>query len=136
MENFAHTLLGLSFAKAGLERATPLGTTALVVASNLPDIDVLPRSLLGDTSAYLEYHRGFTHSFFGLALLALLLTLLLTWIDRRFRLRRDHPRRPLRPLRLFLPAYLRGLRHTLLDFTNNYWVGPLPPFRQRLGYGG
>src|SRR5205085_1992471 len=68
MENFAHTLLGLSLAKAGLERATPLATTALVVASNLPDVDVLPRTLLGDTSAYLEYHRGFTHSFVGLIL--------------------------------------------------------------------
>jgi len=135
MENFAHTLLGLSFAKAGLERATPLATTALVVSSNLPDIDVLPRSLLGDTSAYLEYHRGFTHSFVGLALLALLLTLLLTWIDRRFRLRRDHRRRPMRPLRLFWLAYLGGLGHTFMDFTNNYGVRPLLPFSRRWFYG-
>jgi inner membrane protein len=135
MENFAHTLLGLSFAKAGLERATPLGTTALVVASNLPDIDVLPRSLLGDTSTYLEYHRGFTHSFVGLALLALIITLLLTWIDRRFRLRRDHRRRPMRPFRLFWLAYVGGLGHTFMDFTNNYGVRPLLPFSRRWFYG-
>src|SRR5918911_1721036 len=135
MENFAHTLLGLSFAKAGLERATPLATTALVVSSNLPDIDVLPRTLLGDTSAYLEYHRGFTHSFLGLALLAVILTLLLTWIDRRFRLRRDHRRRPMRPLRLFWIAYLGGLGHTFMDFTNNYGVRPLLPFSPRWAYG-
>jgi inner membrane protein len=135
MENFAHTLLGLSLAKAGLERATPLATTTLVVASNLPDIDVLPRTLLGDTSAYLEYHRGFTHSFVGLALLALILTLTLTWIDRRFRLRRDHRRRPMRPLRLFWIAYLGGLGHTFMDFTNNYGVRPLLPFSRRWFYG-
>ena len=134
MENFAHTLLGLSLAKAGLEHATPLATTALVVASNLPDVDVLMR-VGGDTSAYLEYHRGFTHSFVGLALLALIITVVLTLIDRRFRLRRDHRRRPMRPLRLFWIAYLGGLGHTFMDFTNNYGVRPLLPFSPRWFYG-
>jgi len=62
MENLAHTLLGLSFAKAGLERVTPLATTALVISSNLPDIDVLLR-LEGGTVSYLKHHRGFTHGF-------------------------------------------------------------------------
>src|ERR1700742_2338623 len=100
MENLTHTLLGLSMAKAGLERATPLATTALVVASNLPDIDVGLR-LFGDSSTYLESHRGYTHSFLGLAILALIVTFVLTFIDRRFRLRRDFRRRPMRPLRLF-----------------------------------
>lgn len=134
MENLAHTLLGLSLAKAGLERATPLATTALVVASNLPDIDVLMR-VGGDTSDYLEYHRGFTHSLVGLALLAAALTIILTWIDRRFRMRRDHRRRPMRPLRLFWLAYLGGLGHTFMDFTNNYGVRPLLPFSPRWTYG-
>jgi inner membrane protein len=134
MENFSHTLLGLSLAKAGLERATPLATTTLVVASNLPDIDVLMR-VGGDTSDYLDYHRGFTHSLIGLAVLAALLTLLLTLIDRRFRLRRDHRRRPMRPLRLFWIAYLGGLGHTFMDFTNNYGVRALEPFSHRWFYG-
>src|SRR5215208_4145855 len=98
MENFAHTLLGLSLAKAGLERATPLATTALVISSNLPDIDVLMR--FGDgTADYLEYHRGFTHGFVGTAVLALILTLALTYLDRKFRLRGDLRRRPVKPLR-------------------------------------
>ena len=134
MENLAHTLLGLSLAKAGLERATPLATTALVVASNLPDIDVLMR-VGGDTSDYLDYHRGFTHSFVGLALLAAIITIILTLIDRRFRMRRDHRRRPMRPLRLFWVAYLGGLGHTFMDFTNNYGVRPLLPFSPRWAYG-
>lgn len=134
MENFAHTLLGLSLAKAGLERATPLATTTLVIASNLPDVDVLMR-VGGGTSSYLEHHRGLTHSLVGLALLAVILTFLLTFVDRRFRLRRDHRSRPMRPLRLFWIAYLGGLGHTFMDFTNNYGVRPLLPFSSRWFYG-
>lgn len=134
MENLAHTLLGLSFAKGGLERATPLATTALVISSNLPDIDVLGR-LEGGTVSYLENHRGFTHGFVGLAILAVALTLALMFIDRRFRLRRDLFRRPLRPVRIFLLAYLGGLGHTFMDFTNSYGVRPLRPFSSRWFYG-
>src|SRR6185369_2824188 len=98
MENFAHTLLGLSLAKAGLERATPLAATALVISSNLPDADVLMG--FGGGINYLRYHRGFTHSFVGLALLAAAIAVALTFLDRRFRLRRDHRRRPAHPLKL------------------------------------
>lgn len=134
MENLAHTLLGLSFAKAGLERATPLATTALVISSNLPDIDVLAR-VGTDTGAYLEYHRGFTHGFLGLGILAAALTVVLMIVDRRFRLRRDLFRRPLRPARIFLLAYLGGLGHTFMDFTNVYGVRPLLPFSGRWFYG-
>src|SRR5215216_308463 len=134
MENLAHTLLGLSLAKAGLERASPLGTTALVISSNLPDVDVLMR--FGDgTADYLEYHRGFTHGFVGLALLALVLTVVLTYLDRKFRLHRDLRRRPIRPLRIFWIAYLGGLGHSFMDFTNSYGVRPLSPFSNRWFYG-
>jgi inner membrane protein len=134
MENLAHTLLGLSLAKAGLERATPLATTALVVSSNLPDVDVLMR--FGDgTADYLKYHRGFTHGFVGLAALAVGLTLALTYLDRKFRLRRDHRRRPVRPLRIFWIAYLGGLGHAFMDLTNNYGVRPFLPFSNRWFYG-
>lgn len=134
MENFAHTLLGLSMAKAGLERATPLATTALVISSNLPDIDNAT-ALFGGTISSLEHHRGFTHSFIGLSMLAAILALLLAYLDRRFRLRRDHRRRPVRPLRIFWIAYLGGLGHTYMDFTNNYGVRPLLPFSDRWFYG-
>jgi inner membrane protein len=134
MENLAHTLLGLSIAKAGLERATPLATTTLVISSNLPDLDVFSR-LEGGTVGYLEYHRGFMHGFVGLAVLACVLTLVLMVVDRRIRLRRDPFRRPLRPVRIFFIAYLGGLGHTFMDFTNNYGVRPLLPFSSRWFYG-
>src|SRR5215471_6381376 len=134
MENLAHTLLGLTFAKGGLERATPLATTALVISSNLPDIDVLGR-LTSGTPGYLDYHRGFTHGFIGLAILAFALTVALMFVDRRFRLRGDPFRRPLRPIRIFFIAYLGGLGHTFMDFTNVYGVRPLIPFNMRWFYG-
>lgn len=134
MENLAHTLLGLSFAKAGLERVTPLATTTLVISSNLPDIDVL-RRIDGGTVSYLEFHRGFTHGFVGLLLVAAALTMGLTFIDRRLRLRHDPFRRPLRPMRIFWLAYLGGLGHTFMDFTNVYGVRPLSPFSHRWFYG-
>jgi inner membrane protein len=134
MENFSHTLVGLALAKAGLERATPLATSALVISANLPDIDVLSR-LGGTTGSYLEYHRGFTHSLVGLALLASALTLMLTWVDRRFRMRRDPFRRPLRPWRVLAISYAGGLSHLFLDFTNAYGVRPFLPFSDRWVYG-
>jgi membrane-bound metal-dependent hydrolase YbcI (DUF457 family) len=134
MENLTHTLLGLALAKAGLERATPLATTTLVIASNLPDVDVLAQ-LHNGTFSYLDYHRGFTHSFVGLALLAVALTFVLTYADRRFRMRRDHRLRPMRPMRIFWLAYLGGLGHTFMDFTNAYGVRPLLPFSSRWFYG-
>ena len=134
MENLAHTLLGLSFAKAGLERVTPLATTALVISSNLPDVDVFS-SVEGGTVSYLEYHRGFTHGFAGLAVLAAALTLGLMLIDRMLRLRRHPFRRPLRPARIFFLAYLGGLGHTFMDFTNVYGVRTLLPFSNRWVYG-
>ncbi|HEX5734165.1 MAG TPA: metal-dependent hydrolase [Blastocatellia bacterium] len=133
MENLAHTLLGLGLAKAGLERATPLATTALVISSNLPDIDVVVR--LRGITPYLEHHRGLTHSLVGLIVLAAVLAFLLAYLDRKFRLRRDPFRRPVRPARLFAVSLLGGLGHTFMDFTNTYGVRPLLPFSSRWYYG-
>jgi inner membrane protein len=133
MENLAHTLFGLALAKAGLERTTPLATTALVISSNLPDIDVVVRAR--GITAYLEHHRGLTHSLVGLAVLAGLLAFLLAYLDRKFRLRRDPFRRPVRPARLFAVSLVGGLGHLFMDFTNSYGVRPLLPFSRRWFYG-
>jgi inner membrane protein len=133
MENLTHTLFGLTAAKAGLERATPLATTTLLIASNMPDIDSIMR--FRGAFADLENHRGFTHSFVGLLVLSTFLTLLLVFLDKKFRLRHDIFRRPIRPLRIFALAYLGGLCHIFMDFTNNYGVRPLLPFSDKWFYG-
>ena len=133
MENLAHTLFGLALAKAGLERTTPLATTALVISSNLPDIDTVVR--VRGVTAYLEHHRGLTHSLLGLAVLAGVLAFLLAYLDRKFRLRGDPFRRPVRPARLFAVSLVGGLGHLFMDFTNTYGVRPLLPFSRRWYYG-
>jgi inner membrane protein len=133
MDNVTHTLFGLCLAKAGLDRTTPLATATLLISSNLPDIDAAMR--LRGSLSNLEYHRGITHSFVGLAVLAGLFTLLLTVVDRRYRTRRDPFRRPIRPPSVFLLAYLGGLGHMFMDFTNSYGVRPLLPFSDRWFYG-
>ncbi len=133
MDNFTHTLLGLTLAKAGGERLTPLATTTLVIASNLPDIDFVMR--FRGAFFDLENHRGITHSIVGLFFLSLLLTAILVFLDKRFRLRHDPFRRPIRPTRIFALAYLAGSLHVFLDYTNNYGVRPLLPFSDRWFYG-
>jgi inner membrane protein len=134
MENLSHTLFGLALSKAGLEEASPLATTALVLSSNLPDIDAI-LGLRGGSLYYIKYHRGITHSFAGIALIAAVLTLALIYVDRRLRLRRDPFFRPARPGRIFWISILGGLGHLLLDFTNNYGIRPLMPFDGRWFYG-
>ena len=133
MDNVTHSLFGLCLAKAGLERSTPLATATLVISSNLPDIDAVMR--VGGSLSHLEYHRGITHSFVGLAVLAALFTFLLTVIDRGYRTRRDPFGRPIRPPTVFFLAYLGGLGHLFMDFTNSYGVRPLLPFSDRWFYG-
>ncbi|HKV42864.1 MAG TPA: metal-dependent hydrolase, partial [Blastocatellia bacterium] len=134
MENLAHTLFGLALAQAGLEDASPLATTTLVIASNLPDIDWV-MSIGGGSLSYIKYHRGYTHSFIGLVVLAAALVFFLKFVDRRLRLRRDLFRRPIRPWRLFWLACLGGLGHLFLDFTNSYGIRPLIPFSKQWFHG-
>src|SRR6185503_11489019 len=133
MDNVTHSLFGLCLSKAGLERTTPLATATLLISSNLPDIDAVMR--VRGSLSHLEYHRGITHSFVGLAVLAAALTLLLSVVDRSYRMGRDPFRRPIRPPRIFLLAYLGGLGHVFMDFTNSYGVRPLLPFSDRWFYG-
>ena len=58
MDNFCHTLVGAAVGEAGLKRRTRLGNPTLMIAANLPDIDVL--SFLTDTNP-ISFRRGWTH---------------------------------------------------------------------------
>jgi inner membrane protein len=134
MDNLAHSLFGLSLAKAGLDKTTPMATAALVISSNLPDIDVIVR-LNGDTLTYLRYHRGFTHSLVGVFLLAGALTFLLSFVHRWRGKRRPEPFVPAKQGWLFMLSTLGGLGHTLFDYTNSYGVRPFLPFSNEWCYG-
>ncbi|MGE5327671.1 MAG: metal-dependent hydrolase [Deltaproteobacteria bacterium] len=124
MDNITHTLTGLALANAGLNRKTRFATAALVIGSNLPDLDIL---WSGGGAKYLEYHRGITHSILGAAVLAVLLAAAFCFLGKRA----SPPRKQTPPLnaRWMLLVCLIALGgHVLMDFTNAYGVRLFLPF--------
>lgn len=116
MDPLTHTLVGVTLAKAGLERRHGRGTTwLLAAASNMPDLDVLV-AFAGASDSFL-LRRTFTHSLMGLPLLALVLAA----VFRRWK--RDTPFTT-----LFALALLGGGVHVFFDLVNSYGVVPLWPF--------
>jgi inner membrane protein len=115
--------------RAGLNRKTALATLTLTLAAEAPDLDVLA-GLRGRAFAF-AHHRGFTHSFLGVLLVALMVVgcVYLFW---RLRGRKTNdPHLPVRWGWLYFFACLAGLSHILLDFTNNYGVRPFWPFSEK-----
>lgn len=69
MDNLTHTLVGVTLANAGLKQRYGRGTTlALVVASNIPDLDVFG-GFFHPGPSFL-YRRMFTHSLLALPVLS------------------------------------------------------------------
>jgi inner membrane protein len=129
MEPVTHFLFGAVMGRAGLNRKTALATATLTLAAEAPDLDVLSR--FGGSAFALNHHRGFTHSFLGIPLVAAAVVGLMYLLWRlRGRTTRD-PRLPPRWPLLFAYACLAGLSHLLLDFTNNYGVRPFWPLSER-----
>jgi len=115
--------------RAGLNRKTALATVTLTLAAEAADLDVLSR--FGGSAFGLNHHRGFTHSFLGVPLVA---AVVVGFIYLLWRLRGRKTRNPNLPPRwglLFAYACLAGLSHILLDFTTNYGVRPFWPFSER-----
>src|SRR5215813_7544606 len=98
----------------------------MTLAAEAPDLDVL-NSFKGPVYGF-AHHRGFTHSFLGLILVAAVVTGVMYLIWRLRGRKTNIPDLPPRWGLLFLFAYIAGLSHILLDFTNNYGVRPFWPF--------
>lgn len=101
----------------------------MTLAAEAPDLDVF-WSFKGPVYGF-AHHRGFTHSFLGLILMSAVVTgfMYLVW---RLRGRKTNiPDLPVRWGLLFLFAYVAGLGHILLDYTNNYGVRPFWPFWEK-----
>ena len=60
MDNVTHSLTGFALARAGLDRLRPRATPPQPPSANVPHCDIL--SLSRGQLAYLEAHRGYTHS--------------------------------------------------------------------------
>lgn len=133
MENVSHTLLGAVMVKAGLDRLTPLAMPTSLIAANLPDADAL--SLFDGQEAYFRYHRGITHSFLGVCILAPLLSLAVLAYDRNVRRTRDPNLPPARFGAILFISVIGLLSHLVLDYTNSYGLRPFLPFSRHWYYG-
>jgi inner membrane protein len=130
MDNLCHTLVGAALGEAGLKRRTRFGNATLMIASNLPDIDVL---VFASGTPSVAFRRGWTHGVLAQALLPILLTTIVLAVARR------RPARPgdlpVRAGQLLLLSYVGVILHVLMDLLNNYGVRLLMPFDRRWFYG-
>jgi inner membrane protein len=129
LEPITHFLTGAGMGRAGLNRKTALATLTLTLAAEAPDLDIIG-GFRGPAFGF-AHHRGFTHSFVGVPLDALVVVgfVYLVWRLRGRKIK--DPKLPPRWGLLFLYACLSGLSHILLDFTNNYGVRPFWPFSEK-----
>jgi len=106
------------------EKAGPAAVITVTAASLLPDADVVAEFFGGDELAMLSVHRGFSHSFFGAAVMAPVLALLVwRWgRDRNY-------------LRLGSLALLGFLWHIFTDLCTAWGTMAYYPFsRARLAW--
>lgn len=125
MDNLTHTLFGATLARAvpGRARGT---TTALLLASNAPDIDIV--AAWGGTLDYLAWHRGPTHGPLGIGGLGLVVAGLV-WAGQR--VDRTHPGERARFRGLVLASVAGVLCHVLMDLPTSYGTRLLSPFDAR-----
>lgn len=127
MDNVCHTLVGAALAQAGLKKRSPLATVTLLIAANLPDLDVV--SLAWGSVAGLGFRRGWTHGVLALPIWPFLLAWAVVRFDQTF------TKRGARFWPLVGVAAVGVASHPLLDLLNTYGVRLLMPFSDRWFYG-
>ena len=146
MDNLCHTLVGAACGEAGLKRRTGLGNVTLMIAANLPDVDVL---VFATDIPSVAFRRGWTHGVLAQALLPIALAAAMTLVsrcrngDRRRRSpggqratdARGAGRQDCAFGQLLLLSYIGIFTHVGLDWLNNYGVRLLMPFSGRWFYG-
>jgi inner membrane protein len=126
MDNVCHTLTGAALGRAGLANKTPLGMATLMVAANLPDIDV---AVFLTNTLPMSFRRGWTHGVLAQVTLPLALAGVMWAIGRRSRTARPDFRM------LALLSYAGLYSHIVMDWLNSYGVRLLMPFSDRWFYG-
>ena len=124
MDNLTHSLFAVTLANAGIRRAGRGATAALLVASNVPDIEVLTAFTDGRT-AYLAAHRGPTHG--PLALVLALAVAGGVWLAQRIRGRREGAASG--PA-LLAASVVGVVGHVAMDLATSYGTRVLSPFSQ------
>jgi inner membrane protein len=116
MDNLTHSLTGLMLSRAGLNRLYPRATLVLILAANVPDIDIL--AIARGPLYYFEQHRGITNSIAAAPLMALLPVLVACVVGRT-----------MRGWAMAWALSIIGVgSHLLLDLTNTYGIRLLLPF--------
>ncbi len=137
MDNLCHTLTGAALGQAGLASRTRYGMATLMVAANLPDVDVAV--FLTDTLP-VSFRRGWTHGILAQVILPLVLAGIVWAIGRN----RNAPERTRPPLPapdstrfgpLLLLSYIGLASHIVLDYLNSYGLRLLMPFSGHWFYG-
>ncbi|MFN0178187.1 MAG: metal-dependent hydrolase [Gemmatimonadales bacterium] len=126
MDPICHTLVGAALAHSGLRRWSARATATLVIAANLPDVDIVAIAL----GRNLELRRGLTHGVPALAVWPFVLATIMVWWHRR--------RPSAEPARFWPLAGLAAIgvvSHSFLDFLNNYGMRWLMPVADRWFYG-
>lgn len=125
MDNLCHTLAGAAMGRAGLARRTPYAMAVLMVAANIPDIDV---AVFVTDTLPVSFRRGWTHGVLAQVLLPVLLTAATGWWARR------QGQAP--AWRDWLLLSFAGVySHVGLDYLNSYGIRLLMPFSSRWFYG-
>ena len=124
-------MAGWALGQAGLKTTTRKGLAALILAANMPDIDVFFGNAPWDP---LAIHRGFTHGIVGGVLVMPPILAGLLWMLDRWQVSRETEFKSGLPMRfgwLVLLCYLGALTHPLLDVLTTYSVQLLSPFSNR-----
>jgi inner membrane protein len=116
MDNLTHTAIGLFLSRIGLGRWSPGATPIVLIAANIPDIDVV--SSAGGPLNYLAYHRHLTHSLLLMPVMALAAVVVV----------RVAGRKPVSWVGAFFAALIAVASHLALDWTNVYGIRLLLPF--------
>jgi inner membrane protein len=130
MDNVCHTLAGAALGRAGLAAKSRFASATLMIAANLPDLDVL---VFATSTPAVAVRRGWTHGVLAQALLPVALTALIVCIGRRRSADQRHP--PMSWPWLLALSYIGVASHVLMDLLNNYGVRLLAPLDWRWFYG-
>ena len=131
MDPICHTLVGASLGFTGLEKQTRYARATLIVAANLPDIDVVAH-FMGETASY-AFRRGITHGLPALVVLPFVLAGLVWFLGR---LRPAPAKGPPVSFRgLLLLSYIGVFSHPILDWMNTYGMRWLMPIVDKFYYG-
>ena len=132
MDNLCHSLVGMALGRAGLNRRTALATSTLVIANNLPDVDV---AVFATNTLAMSFRRGWTHGVLAQLTLPIALTGAMLLYDRYYRKKSTPGQIVVKPGQLLLLSYIGVLMHVFMDFTNSYGVRLLMPFSEQWFYG-